>query len=354
MMVMAAKTRPKTTINKMLTTTRLPIIPPHKQSSVPFSKGSAKFSKSMAYNEIEQAILTTLHYSALFDFPLTQSELWKFLISKRAIARDELRQIVQILQKKKQIYQKDNYYFLPGKEKTISMRKTRSIFSQKKLVQARTIAKLLENIPTLYFIGISGSLAMENAKDDDDIDFFIITQKNTLFITRLLILLTLEIKGVRRKYNDKNPKDTICVNLLVDETALEWPEQQQDLYTAHEIIQVKPLFQRQNTYTRFLKANTWILQFLPNFIAGNTLNEKKNKKSLRQLSNAFWFRVVILFLLRSLEPLARALQLFIIKRHKTFEEVQNHHLAFHPHNYRTNFISHLKLTLKKAGLLTKV
>ena len=42
-----------------------------------------EFSKQ--FNPPEQAVLKTLLYSDLFDFPLTKNELWKFLISPREV-----------------------------------------------------------------------------------------------------------------------------------------------------------------------------------------------------------------------------------------------------------------------------
>src|SRR5687768_3690701 len=43
-----------------------------------------QFSKPN-FNPTEQAVLKTLLYSDIFDFPLTKHELWKFLISPREI-----------------------------------------------------------------------------------------------------------------------------------------------------------------------------------------------------------------------------------------------------------------------------
>jgi hypothetical protein len=106
-----------------------------------------------------------------------------------------------------------------------------------------------------------------DADKEDDIDFFIITKKDTLFKTRLLVLLALQLLGLRRKRLEKNPADKICVNFLIDETKLSFSKDKRDIYTAHEILQIKPLFFRDNIYSRFLKANTWVYNFLPNAIS---------------------------------------------------------------------------------------
>jgi hypothetical protein len=114
-------------------------------------------------------------------------------------------------------------------------------------------------------------------------------------------------------------------------------------------VQVKPLFERFHTYQRFLAANKWAVQSFPNFGVEKITSQEDFLTHLQQ-----YIFAVLQRLLCTLEPLAKMMQLFIINQHKTSEEVQNHRLAFHPYNYRTNFTSNLKLILKKAGLLTKV
>ena len=214
------------------------------------------------FSEVEQAILLTLLYSEIFNFPLTSDELWKFLISEKKIKKkifsDSLKQLEPM------VLYKNGYYYLQGKEELVEKTKKQQIYVPSKLKLAKKAAFYLSHIPTVRFIGVSGGLAMKNVTREDDIDFFIIVQKNTIFVTRFWILCVLEWLGLRRKRNDKNPADKICVNLLIDERKLAWPEHKRDIYTAHEIAQLLPLFQRDETYQNFIKNNTWINTILIN------------------------------------------------------------------------------------------
>ena len=173
----------------------------------------------------------------------------------------------------------------------------------------------------------------------------VITKKNTLFTTRFLLLLILQILGVRRSRNQKETADTICLNLLFDETAINWFSDKQDIYTAREISQLLPLFERNDTYRRFLLSNKWIKKYLPNIFYSRSSNFDSKK------SNGIFFSKIIIN--PFVETISRVLQMSLIKRHQTREIVTKHVLAFHPNDYRVFVLDQLRLKMRQFGLLTK-
>lgn len=298
---------------------------------------------------IEQAILKTILYSDIFTFPLSKAEIWNFLISKKRISSESFEEALQRLITKKKVIEKYGYYCLAGKTKILFERKKHLPEVKKKLSIAHRAANYLSYIPTIYCIGISGGLAMGNVKESDDIDFFIITKKHTLFVTRLWILALLEFLQLRRSRNDKKTANKICVNLLIEETALAWHPSKRDLYTAHEIVQMKPLFERKQLYTKFLFANRWTQKFLPNAVLKNTpLPGHSWMRSYKSLA-------VISFLL-SLYPfeiLIRKLQQISINKYRTTEIITHNVLAFHPYDYGVYSLRILRKKSQLLGLLTK-
>jgi hypothetical protein len=50
---------------------------------------------------------------------------------------------------------------------------------------------------------------------------------------------------------------------------MEWRPDKRTLYVAHEIIMMQPLVNKENFYFKFLAANVWIKDFLPNFEFSN-------------------------------------------------------------------------------------
>ena len=201
------------------------------------------------------AILSTLCYHDLFDYPLTQSEISKLLIgnSKAGGLTGE------------QIQEKNGFFFLTGREKIVKIRQRREKISAKKLAIAHQISRWLQLIPSIKMIAVTGAVAVKNAKTDDDIDLLIITRADRLWLTRFFSLLLIEVLGKRRKPQDVDVCDKICLNIWLDEKKLALPKSKRNLFTAHEIYQMITLYQKDNLYQQFLKANQWSIRFLPNW-----------------------------------------------------------------------------------------
>jgi hypothetical protein len=189
-----------------------------------------------------KAILRTLLYSDLFDYPLRKSEVYRFLISKEKISRQD---ILNIFSKKVlPVGESEEYLYLIDRSALVAKRKKREKISLKKLEFAKKIINKISYVPSVRFIGISGGLSMKNCDEDDDIDLFVITDAGLTWITRLLLVLALTLLGVYRSRSSKSYSNKICLNMILDENHIGFTKTNQDLYTAHEIVQLLPVFNR--------------------------------------------------------------------------------------------------------------
>lgn len=300
--------------------------------------------RSLHFTPADEAVLTTILYSDIFSFPITKNELWKFLIAKKKISRDAFDNSLNSLDEN--ISYKSGYFCLRNRDEIINKRLDNVSEVNRKLQKVRLVSQKLSSISSILFIGITGGLAVGNVTKHDDIDLVIITKKNTLFLTRFFILFMLETMGLRRTRNQIKTADTICVNLLFDETAIDWFAEKKDVYTAREIAQVLPLFERNGMYRKFLSANKWIKNFLPNIAYSDIKFEKKigntRLQSITNLISTSFF-----------ETQFRFLQMKWMKQHQTNETVSKHVLAFHPNDYRVKALKQLRLKMHQLGLLTK-
>ncbi len=216
---------------------------------------------------MKQAILKTFIYADLFDFPLTRDEIWQRLIWKRGpkrLRKEDFDIALERIEKEKRIEKDSGLYFLLGRTKIVRIRKKRGVEAIRKFKIAKKIAKILKVIPTIKFVGLTGSVAAKNAERIDDIDLFIISSSGWLWTTRFFTTLLLSILGVRRKPGEKKSQNKICLNMFLDEDHLDVFVKDKDLFLAYEIYQLKLLWQRGNIYQKFIRANLWVKDFLPN------------------------------------------------------------------------------------------
>lgn len=264
--------------------------------------------------------LKSLLYHSIFDYPLTAGELAKWAVGPKAEIKIKPEQFVD---------EKNGLYFLKGREGVVYKRLLKKRISKRKINIAKDAAKLLSIIPSIKMIAITGSLAMENAPHDSDIDLLLLTASNTLWTTRALALLLLKLAGFPvRRFGDKKQKDKLCMNMWIDEKALSWPLGNRNVYTAHEIAQIKPLLNRNGTYEKFMADNVWLKDYWPNSVKLN--RESKIKKrikkspsiSTRSLSGVIWL----------FEKFAFKLQYVYMKAKITREVITPVRAIFHPYD----------------------
>lgn len=283
----------------------------------------------------KDSIARTLLYFQIFDYPLQKNEIWQFLNKK--IPYKDFEKAV------KNIPQKESFYFLKGNELNIKKRKKREILSNLKIKIAEEFARKVSSIPSLQLVGISGSLSMKNSEKNDDIDIFVISKTGFVWLTRLLLVLFFKSFGVYRANNDKDIKDKFCLNFIVGENKIKFSKSKRNEYLAHEIVQLLPIFQRDNSYKNFIKNNNWVGEFLPNF------QERIIKNSIpinRKTTRTDKLLMALLNLLY-IENLARIIQYVYMRSKITKEEIGKDILAFHPKDYKAVILKKLYSSVQK-------
>lgn len=214
--------------------------------------------------KIEQACVQTLKYYDIFSYPLTASEIYRYLSSKSSAG--ELKASLDNLVRKRALYYNPNVglYALQGHGINVKRRAQRESYSTTKIGIAQKFARILSKLPWIYGIGLSGSCSMMNAKRTDDIDVVIISAPRCMWFSRITAILIAKMLRIHRSKASTNYQDQICLNLFFDVTHLSVPDEKQNTYVAHEVLQMAPLFMRAGVYERFLYDNRWIKAFLPN------------------------------------------------------------------------------------------
>lgn len=203
--------------------------------------------------EIESAILETVLYSDLFDYPLTHAEIAHYLIGVRADADRVRASLAAPNYLNGHLRQRDGYVFARQREAIVDRRCTRRASSTRLWIRARRFVCIMAILPFVRMVGITGALAMDNSAPGDDIDVMIVTARRRAWTARLFIVALV--------YVGKLFGDVLCPNYVISEDALEL--ETRDLFAAHEFAQMTPLVGL-DVYDRMRQANRWVYDHLPN------------------------------------------------------------------------------------------
>lgn len=138
-------------------------------------------------------------------------------------------------------------------------------------------------IPWLKMISIWNSLAMNNANSESDIDLYIVTTRNSMWLNRIIITFLFQIMWVRK--NDKSHAGRFCLSFF---STLDWMsfknwKIENDIYLYFWIVYMKPILDYDNTYDFFLKLNKeWLeIDEYKDIITNNKkfIQYKKNTKN---------------------------------------------------------------------------
>lgn len=197
-------------------------------------------------------LLEPILYGDIFDYPLTVEEIWQFAPVKCTL--NEIKTVFatdRLL--KERIVEKDDYYCFKGRDHTVNIRKIRLQHSECLWKKARFIARIIQYMPFVRAIAVTGSLAMNNVRTNgDDIDFLVFTEEKRLW----MVFAVLGTLGRLTKGR------ILCPNYYL--SIGHYLLKRQDFFTAREITQAKPMIGF-SYYKDFLELNKWVTNYLPNF-----------------------------------------------------------------------------------------
>lgn len=227
--------------------------------------------------EIEKSILKVLVYFDIFHYPLTSQEIKSFL--DRSVVDKDFTKTIDELVLAKKIFRLDEFYALQNDPSLIERRKKGNEQAAILLMKARQIASRLYKFPYIKAIGVSGSVSKNFADEHADIDYFIITKANRLWIARTLLHLFKKSPFV------KNSDRHYCMNYFIDEAELLIEEK--NIYTATEVFTLIPVAGN-GRMKKFFLANEWSHSYFPNRSLPPVKEDVKRSRSwLKNLAESF-------------------------------------------------------------------
>lgn len=287
---------------------------------------------------LQKAIISTVVFFDMFDYPLTEAEIWRFCYFQDGRNKDDcsLENIKKILGSgvlNDRIEKNDGFYFLRGREEIIKIREKRNVQSIRKFRKAKFAIRIFTFFSFIKMAAVVNFMPIRNAKKDSDIDLFIITKENRIWLTRIICAGICQLFGLRP--TEKNTKDKICLTFFISEDNLDLQNialDKNDIYFHYWLANIIPIYNKDKTYEKFILANSWIKKFLPNFKL--IIPSKKQKIN-------FTPNLSFLFNFDFLERLAKKIQLKILSpklramaNKDTRVIVNNKMLKFHSNDRR--------------------
>lgn len=254
---------------------------------------------------LQRAILETVAYADALDRPLTPFEIWKYLLDSGGESdrvRVSFAEVLETLDSsflRKRLSSVDGFVFLRGRDALLLKRLRREKFSDRQLLRARRVARILRYLPFVRMVAITGSLAAKSSDRESDWDFFIVLSAGHIWTGRAVVASALHLLGLRR--HGEHVAHRACLNYWITDDALEISEH--DLFGSGEYSLLVPLF-GEETFRKFEETNAaWIGLFRPSF-------ERSRIQHLFSVPDTKISRTIRIFLERvfSLEILERKLK----------------------------------------------
>jgi len=201
----------------------------------------------------QQSVVRTLLYYHIFDYPLTAAEILRFSNhpwNEPADVEKCTRDLVA-----RSLVGADRGFYFVGERSHVDERAADEARARVALPQAVRWSRFIGRFPYVRGVAISGTLSKGVMKEGDDLDYLVFTEPDRVWLCRLLLM------GFKKVFL-LNSHHLFCINYLLAADRLEVPDH--DLFTATEIAWLLPTV-NPSIYGRFLDANAWVEDYLPNW-----------------------------------------------------------------------------------------
>jgi len=211
--------------------------------------------------------LPTIAYFDIFDYPLTRQEMEKWMIDPKVTQQVMGSETTDFCRDVSCIENLDGFFYLKGREELVFARKKRYLIAEKKYRRALRFARIFRLLPSVRMVAVCNTLAFSNAKDESDIDFFIITKPGKIWLTRFWLQSMLALLGIRPHDHGVSIKDALCLSFFITSDNLSLAGirlEENDVYLALWISQLVPVYDPDNLYEKLWQENQWVKKVLPN------------------------------------------------------------------------------------------
>lgn len=199
--------------------------------------------------------------SEYLKFPFTVEDVANYFLPKSNLTPQQLESMLTNGEFDDLGFKVRDGYLITSDDQTQLSRSEMEQTSADKLNSAGSFANLLvRTIPFIRTVAVTGSVAYGSATKWDDIDLFIVTQRNRLWISALLTLVLVRLN----KLLILRPPhlSLFCLSYVHDEQGFlrESQRNRSNPLFARELLKAKPVAGT-DEYRKMLRENEWVAEF---------------------------------------------------------------------------------------------
>jgi len=290
----------------------------------------------------ELAILRSVVYASLFDYPLTLDQLHESLLEANLTPSEILGTYNNSAGLHQVVEYREGFFFPAGRDDLLAQRRHREARSHAFLQRDRFILRLICGVPFTRMVALSGSIAHLNLERGGDLDLFIVTQGRRVWFVALAVLLLTKLLHRRR---------IVCANLILADSRLGL--EHQDMFTANQIVHLKPLVGA-DVLDDFLAANPFVRRFYPNALTHHPkrIVDWPERDTLQTVKRAL--EAILALPAPALEAMSRALYRWYLRRRSATwqspEQVRldDDYLKLHTRSHRISVIDRFERAVADA------
>lgn len=216
-------------------------------------------------SRILETALSPLAYYDAFDVPLTSQEVF-LSMPKMEGARPSIEEVERAIFEAVRLGRaasSDGFYFLPGREALVPLRRSRYAVAEGKYARVRRFLFIARFSPFLRAVFVCNTLARSYARPESDIDLFLVAAPGRIWLTRLCVTGLAALLRVRP--TEDVSADRICLSFFVTADALNLKPLaiEDDVYLTHWLQELCPVYDEAGVVRRSFIENGWLRDFLP-------------------------------------------------------------------------------------------
>jgi hypothetical protein len=193
---------------------------------------------------------------------------------------------------------------LKTKLKNINLKERKKSWAKEKMAVAYRAGLILEKIPSVVFVGVTGSVASDWPKKEDDVDLLIISTNGRLWLNRIIIMLGLKLAGFELRKKNVEKTNSLCLNMWLEERSLTIEKSRRSLLTAIDLVWLKPVVNKRNYWQKFLISNKWAEKYVKmNIKYSQEKREKAQEKrrGILEIVNYLAYKIQYLYMRKKIK-----------------------------------------------------